>query len=192
MARTYQKKSWTKSKTQRDHETQLALINAFARDPELKYFVGMAAGAGVAWVGSMLGGLGQTTTTTTTYSGALSEAEWSKWHMLPGAAQSGQTYDQYLEGYAEKQKKIEEIKDIAYGYLALQFGGVTGLATLKAIDWSTGEGSTSGFFGNFGNIMKLGGVSFAGTCAMILILRSIFSGTDLGELLSGVGEIIPL
>jgi len=36
------------SKKWRDHETQIAIINAFAADPELKYWLGAAGSAGAA------------------------------------------------------------------------------------------------------------------------------------------------
>lgn len=160
---TPQDRRWITQKITEDREfqMQIALLNAFAKDPELKYFVGMAGGAGVAWVGAMLNTAGA------------------------GSTGSGGSTD--TEGWDEK------IKDLAYGYLAIQSAGLTGIAILKGINWQGGDGSgTGGLAGQIGNILALGGTSFAGTCAMILILKSIFNGTDLGELLAGVGEIIPL
>lgn len=47
--------SKSKSKIMRDHEVQIELIRAFSKDPELKYYMGVAAGAGVTWVSQMLG-----------------------------------------------------------------------------------------------------------------------------------------
>ena len=40
-------------KEKQEHELRLALINAFAKDPELKYYVGVAVGAGVAAISSI-------------------------------------------------------------------------------------------------------------------------------------------
>jgi hypothetical protein len=199
----------SKSKIQRDHETQLALINAFARDPELKYFMGMAAGAGVAWIGALLGdmnlGFGNTT------DGFSQPSDLAN---PPNPADYSST-EAYLDAHAEwmrkaalyaKGLKTQEALEAAENGLPYLWllsggaGGVLGLAVVKSIDWSgagggyadVGTGQLGGLSGQIANILKLGGTGFAGTCAMILILRSIFSGTDLGELLSGVGEIIPL
>ena len=43
------------SAKQREHEMNIALINAFAQDPSLKHWVAASAGMGVTWVTAMLG-----------------------------------------------------------------------------------------------------------------------------------------
>jgi len=43
------------SKKWREHEVQMALLKAFAADPELKYYLGVAGGAGVGVLGSLIG-----------------------------------------------------------------------------------------------------------------------------------------
>lgn len=40
---------------QQAHELKLTLINAFAKDPELKYYVGVAVGSGVAGIATLFG-----------------------------------------------------------------------------------------------------------------------------------------
>lgn len=42
----------------REHEFQIAIINAMAADPELKYFLGVAGGAAVGVLGSIAAGTG--------------------------------------------------------------------------------------------------------------------------------------
>ena len=42
---------------QHEHEMKIALMNAFAADPELKYYAGVAVGAGVASIAALFGGV---------------------------------------------------------------------------------------------------------------------------------------
>ena len=148
---TTRDKRWISAQINKEHErhVELKLMDVFARDPEFKYYLGMAAGAGVAIVGTMIKGL-ETQPESTTVDDALS-------------------YSWLLSGGA--------------------IAAVTGSPILAALTWGD---SSDGLAGQIGNILALGGTGFAGTCAMILILKAIFTGTDLGELLSGVGEIMPL
>jgi len=155
------------AKETRDHEVELALIKAFTVDPELKYFIGMAAGAGVGWVGKILSSMGTTDAPTTPATN-------------------------------EQKEALAKLQKVAYGYLAFQYGGMSGLMLeqtadkLGGINWADGSGGSGGLAGQMGNILAMGGTSFAATCAMILILKAVFNGTDLGELLAGVGEVMPL
>jgi len=136
-------------KKEREHEREIAMWQAFSRDPELKYFIGMAAGAGVAALGELLDGLG-----------------------AQGDEGGGQ-------GGSEKS--------VPWAWLLSSTAvGASPIAWLELIDWKNGDGSGSGLSGQIGNILSLGGTGFSGTCAMILILRSIFSGTDFGELVDSV------
>lgn len=152
-------------KEYRDHQLQMQILKTLACDPELKYFLGMAAGAGVGWVGAMLNQVTET----------------------PAPE----------EPTDEQQKAIAALQKVAYGYLAIQYGGLSGFimeqtaSKLGMINWADGS-SGKGLADQMGNILAMGGTGFAATCAMILILKSIFNGTDLGEMLSGVGEIMPL
>jgi len=164
-------KSKNIAKETRDHQTNIAIINAFARDPELKYFLGMASGAGVGWVGSLFSQHG------VSFPG-----------MPPGPS-------------GDENETLSKLRMLPYGYLVVQrFGSLKGAVTPIALydmyqahqALDQGFGSGNGLGAQMGNILKMGGYGFASTCAMILVLRSIFSGTDLGELLSGVGEIVPL
>jgi hypothetical protein len=98
---------------------------------------------------------------------------------------------QMVEG-DDTQQQPENMSAVdQYVWGLKQFGaGIIPGKTFKGSgdDLFTGEGLA----GNISGILKLGSAGFAGFCAMVLILKAIFSGTDLGELLSGVGEIIPL
>ena len=185
MARPKGSKNKTRNtaKATRDHEIQLALIAAFARDPELKYFMGMGAGAGVAWIGKMM----------QQYDVALPMTEKQK-----------EQAEQKDPDYQAKQTILSELKALPYTYLAFQFGGLTGLSLqqlyrlkdqhsviAQKMDDASISGNSGGVFGAFGGILAMGGAGFASTCAMILILRAVFSGTDLGELMGGVGALIP-
>ena len=67
----------------------------------------------------------------------------------------------------------------------INVGGTVETSSINTFD------PTLGMAGNIGEAMKLAGTGFAGFCATVLILKAIFSGTDLGELMSGAGEIIP-
>lgn len=165
-------KRWITQKMEEEHERHMQelLLRAFASDPELKYFVGAGIGAGVAWMGAL-----------------IKSQDWNVPIVNPKDEGAG----------LDKDKE----SDFPYSWVldpmkkGLQYGTGIGQA-LKGIDWlkkdSLGKGGFGGLSGQMGNIMMLGGTGFAGACLMILILRSIFSGTDLGELLSGIGEIIPL
>lgn len=137
-----------KSAKMREHEINVALVNAFARDPELKYFIGAASGIGVAWVGSMMGG-------------KKTQAETDKEEITVREA-----IQKHPWGWA--------VPDIMITDFELK------MATVEKAE---------NFLGNTWGLM---GTGFAGFCMGVLILKAIFSGTDLGELMQGAGEIIPL
>ena len=139
---------------EREHEMSMALLTAFAKDPELKYFIGMASGLGVAWIGAIIG------------------------QQAKATGDTGGTSDDFLGA--------------AYNYMGGPILEKTVPAAAMTKIFAGFGGNSEGLTGNIGNILALGGTGFTGICTMILILRSIFSGTDLGELLSGMGEILPL
>lgn len=88
---------------------------------------------------------------------------------------------------ADTQNPSTEIDLSDYLWMVM---GPSGLPTgaVKITQASFG----GGLEGNIAGILALGGTGFSGFCAAVLILKAIFSGTDLGELMSGAGEIIPL
>jgi len=49
------KKQYSKSKIQRDHELNIALLQAMGNDPSLKYFIGASVGMGAVWLQALLG-----------------------------------------------------------------------------------------------------------------------------------------
>jgi len=59
-----------------EHEMKVAILNAFAADPELKYYVGMAAGSGIALISEMFKAGFDSTTSSTTTPSATSPIPW--------------------------------------------------------------------------------------------------------------------
>jgi len=160
-------KRWftTQQNIQRRHERQKKIIDWFLRDPEAKYFVGMAAGAGAAVVGSVLNEL------------------------------LGEVGILGLGGAPEAEPPVEPVEPVEereWWWWLIQPGGLTGVIMTEGITGLNEPKGGSGPLGMVPNLMQLTGLSFSAACAAILVLRAIFSGTDLGELLGGVGEIVPL
>lgn len=164
------------NKTVRDHETNLAVINLMANDPEMKYFLGMASGYGIASIGAFLEGLKSHKEVQSGDQDKLS-AIWATLQTVsPAAASIG-----VVSGSSTIGKSWWNVAQLG-SPLAIFGGKIFG-----------GSESVSGvgLGDNMGSILKFTGLGFSGTCTAILLLKAVFSGTDLGELLSGVGEIIP-
>ena len=60
------KKSRNYYKKEREHEVQIAMINALASDPELKYWIGAGVGVGATWVASLFEAQSKTSETAST------------------------------------------------------------------------------------------------------------------------------
>lgn len=147
-----------KIKEERRHEIAMKTMEWFLRDPEAKYYVGVASGAAIATTGTILGDL-------------MSELDIE---IVP----------------AEDKEKTGPW----WGWLIDPYGSVVRQAGDPLGQWPGGKaGPITGvdFSQNLSDLMAIGGGSFAAWCASVIILRSIFSGTDLGEMMSGLGEIIP-
>jgi len=106
----------------------MQLLKAFAADPELKYYLGVAGGAGIAILGGMVG-------------------------KVDGGSESniGDT-----AGAA------------ALGWLAL---GPAGALIMGAWEKESKQNP-------LGSIVSLAGVSFAGFCAAVLMLKAMSGGED--------------
>jgi len=155
------------SKKYRDHEMQIALLQAFAADPELKYFVGAGLGAGLGALGASLGML---QTDTTEQSEDTKKKPWDpNWGTVGAATWLMGPVNPALAGklIAEFQNKQEQDKANAAG------GSAMGIIPM-------------------GEIMFLAGTGFAGSCMAILFLKAIFGTGGMGEVLKGIGEIVPL
>ena len=168
---------------QRDHEKSVALINAFAHDPELKYFVGVATGAGVAIVSEL-------------FTSTLS----------PGSAAPVET-GEFPVPYATKsesaRRKHESWNWVVPGGAALAaafpiVGGIAsspvGSGAIAAWLLGTPEGKTMldsqgiAWPTTVSGILTLGATGFAGFCAAVLILKSIFGEKGAGGILGALGS----
>jgi hypothetical protein len=165
-------KQWVteKVKQQQAHELRMGVIKWLSTDEEAKYYLGVVLGSATAVAGAIAEG---------SFRGPGAPTP-----EVPG---TGGIYGD------EPSPEPPQPPNPAWAWLLL--GGPGGIAGLIASQQSLPGESPLGGGGPLGmvpNIMQLGGVGFAGFCASVLILKAIFSGTDLGELLSGVGEIVPL
>lgn len=168
----------------RKHETKQLMIKWFIADRQAKFFVGAALGAGAALAGSLLGDM----------MNEFSEMGGAVWPENP-----------------EENQVVEVNPPIPPGVPAwFWLGGPGGLVALggalMGLDpistatqgpspvWNALQGGLLGGSGPLGfmpNLMIFSGLTFSGMCVGCLVFESIFSGTDLGELAAGVGEIIP-
>lgn len=163
------KKKWSPSpkavkwqKEKHKHEMELAIINAFGKDPELKYFVGVAGGAGVAFITALFNsaqGSQEQPTAPVTPEGAF--AGWLAISLGPlGAAIPG----------SPQRKAFDE----AMVWLD------------KMNPWGT-HGNPPSLAGAVNAGIGMAGLSFAGFCAAVLLLKAIFGEKGLGEMLSQLG-----
>lgn len=219
MARTYQKKSWTKSKTQRDHEIELKLIDWVSRDPEAKYYLGVLAGAGFASLGTLLNSVGKGGAVPKKSDGTPKSRD----ELLAQGRAEGQVFtndmftdptnpnnaaiikdseDRYLEahGYVAPKGQIEKYLWLLSPAETAKVGAAAymGMAESEFSKLQFGSGfSLSGkaiddFINNISNMFVIGGMSFAGFCAAVLVLKALFGNDGMGEVLKGIGEIVPL
>jgi len=137
----YKEKYYKNSKKWREHEKEMALLHAFSADPELKYYLGVAGGVGVAWLGGIIG---------------------------------------YVDG-SETNSNSDTAKSAALGWLALGPAGA-----LLAATWNEESKENP-----LGSLIQLSGVSFAGFCAAVLILKAMSGGSEgKGMLQSLVGAVV--
>jgi len=158
------------SKKYRDHEMQIALLQAFAADPELKYFVGAGLGAGLGALGASLGMLQTGTTEESQGQTAEKKKPWDpNWGTVGAATWLMGPVNPALAGklIAEFQNKQAQDAQNASG------GSAMGIIPMN-------------------EIMFLAGTGFAGSCMAILFLKAIFGTGGMGEVLKGIGEIVPL
>lgn len=155
----------------REHQMKMMAINWFTHDPTAKYWVGAGIGMGAAAAGSLLDSMGD----------------------ILGDLGLGDQIE---------QARQEAPKEGPLG-LPLWFmtGGPGGLVTLAGslLGVDPVEVTLTGPPGNGGsgplnmipNLMQLGGLTFTGLNIAAIMLHETFQGTDLGELMTGVGEILP-
>jgi len=134
------------AKATRDHEIQIEILRAFASDPELKYYMGVAVGAGVGWIGKMLGDM-----------------------TVPGAEDTPPSFGGVPEASLGEAAAWTWFLGPVNPALATWY--IQSLQDAMNTDTSA-SGSLAGV--PFAKIMAIGGGGFAGWCAAILILKSIF------------------
>lgn len=207
-------KTWVTNKLHQlqDHERNMALIKAFRADPELKYYMGVAGGAAAGATGALVSRLLGESPQRDKEDGTL---VWIRGPDLTGTpgetiqatASDGSTYEATVPSSGKVPNWVQVPLREAYHqapdltpFMWLSPGAMLTAqqATFFASvggnrDPTTGEVVGGGnMFDIAGDALAMAGLGFAGFCAAVLILKAIFSGTDLGELLSGVGEIVPL
>ena len=146
-------------KDTREHEEKMAVLSVFAKDPDMKYYLGVALGAATGAAGA--------------YVGSLTGTE---------QAEQTQTPSDFL------QPRWWWVSPIALG---AHFGTLGTAAEITEQVTSNGPDPSLDLASNMSRLLAVGGVSFAAWCASVLTLKAIFSGTDLGDMMSGLGEIIP-
>jgi hypothetical protein len=194
----------------REHEVHLGLMQWLKDDEEAKYYLGVAAGAATGVIGMIMEEY-LPSESGKKFKAVLTKEQREQYrHEMGGlppeeritaqkwAEERG--YGKYVTNkYSPEQATDENGNEIPWYWLAGGFavGGVTGALSAGGLGYLTGTGGVTGStitnpFGFIPDVLQLGGFGFAGFCAMVLILKAVFSGTDLGELMSGAGEIIPL
>lgn len=173
-------------KEQHEHELRVALINAFAHDPELKYYVGAAVGAGVATVAALFGEV------------VAQQTEEEKAAETQAAAEGAKTWRNPITGI---EYPVHEHKK-SWGWVlpaaaAISPGGVVSNVGIGAIaSWltQTKEGKAAGeelglptdWPTTISGIATLGAGGFAGFCISILYLKAICGEKGITGLLSAV------
>lgn len=160
---------------QHQHDMQLAIVNAMAKDPELKYFLGVAGGSAVGILGAVAGKYGFSTSDKDETERAAPEVPETPTQWKPSET-FGPFY--WLIPGAYGIEKGAEIND----------------KVLAAMSFENLQGSPGGgnLFGFVPNLLTIAGTGFAGFCATVLILKAIFGDEDVASLMSGVGSIVPL
>ena len=134
--------------SKQEHEFKLALINAFAKDPELKYYAGVAAGAGVAVISSLFNPDTPTTGTTPSPNPEI------PWQFLfgPGILVTNVGIAAWL--YDQNADKPGSLTDTISGVVTLGASGFAGycaaILILKAIFGEKGATGRLGALGTAG------------------------------------------
>ena len=150
-----------KHKMDLDHEFRMKLLQVLEKDPELKYYLGIIAGGGIAvlsaWVNEQLGEMGSTWGTgeasTTTEKKHLTSVPHA-WEIIA-----------YTSPLRIKSKAIKEWQDA---------GLMSEIPEPKNL------------FGFLNNLMTLTAAGFAGYCSMILILKAVFGNQSAPQMFDSI------
>jgi len=173
MAKAEAKKPWKPSagaiKYQRmkhRHEMELAVINAFAKDPELKYYLGIAAGAGITAITALLG------------------------QYLPEGV--GEEPSDKNAAYNAKKQLLDQS---FAGWMVIAGGPAAVLAAnpsiLNALNPSASSGTSDTPWSGLNSLIGMAGVSFAGFCASYLLLKAVFGEQGIRKLTGAINDIVP-
>jgi len=155
--RTYYKNS----KKWRDHEREMALIHMMASDPDMKYYIGAAAGMGVTWVAAMLGTAADST-------------------------KVGEEEQIFIEKSVRKWKMVwGPLGPIPWSYKEKE------LVKAEEADRELISNNSSLAGIPINELMLVAGESFTGLNVAILIIKALFGTGGMGEVLKGIGEIVP-
>lgn len=167
MGKTYpNKRDYTLQKRQHQHEERMKVLEIMARDPEMKYFLGVAMGAATGAIGLVLSQtMGATVSKDeqTAREALISKSKPTAWEWLFNAPVAiGKTAGGWAAGAATGEEDF---------YPDFSMGG-------------------NGLFGFVPGVLAMGGGGFAGFCAMVLILKSIFGDEDVASLMGATAQAV--
>lgn len=176
---TEEHKALQNAREQRQHEMRIALINAFAKDPELKYYAGVAVGAGVSTIAAL-----------------LTPKEDDAGGSGAGAGDSGGTYVGATIFGLGARVKVDWDWLLPAAVAVSPGGAATNVGIAGLASWLTGtdEGKAQlaemGWPQTIGGIISLGSAGFAGWCGSILLLKAISGEKGIGALTSLLPEVV--
>jgi hypothetical protein len=195
---TKKDKRWLSAQINRiqTHESQMALLNAFAKDPEMKYYLGVVFGSASAVAVAMATGkMDDVLPAGAEFQGG--EGEQSTKYQ-PGTFIDEKTFrtsEEFASGEA-RQGWIHSKK--RKGFIYVPRGYVQNLSTGEVISKEEmnrrfKEKRTQGPFGIefpeipdmmglFNNAFSMVGMGFAGFCGAVLLLKAIFGEDGLSQL----------
>lgn len=158
-------------------------------DDEAKYYLGVAAGAGVAFLGEIISTVSVAPPATTQATSKANTGQTAQFEMPPltlppigmpdltGAAQSIPSW-MFLFGPGMMASNVGIASWLINANTGNTTAGVSGILPKDPIEMVSG-------------VMTLAGTGFAGFCAAVLILKAIFGEGGMAEVLKGIGEIVP-
>jgi len=191
-------KRWisAKIKEERDHETNMMLLKAFASDPDLKYYVGMAAGFGIPALQVLLN----------TSFNATSWGTQAKTTMTDPV--TGLTTE--VPAKPKEKTMVQYAIEAGFGMLVIAGGTVAGGIVGNVPGALAGAAASTAAVGGYlvlkdesgalitglgmtdiaQRVIALSSAGFGGMCCTILILKAIFAGTDFGELVTAASTAV--
>lgn len=133
---------------QHKHEERMRILEIMAKDPEMKYFLGVALGGATGMIGKAL-----------------------------GSALTGTN----VNTEAEVEQTVP--------WQWVMFAAAPGTLTLWEAIWQSSNTSGTGMFGYIPRMLDLAGTGFAGFCATVLLMKSIFGDEDVSGLMTGMGTV---